>query len=182
MNGSPVICDFGLASCAEVVNEPKSLSVARAGNARWMAPELQFEVNAISNERSDIWAFGMFGIEVRHQLFEDIKWIDSYYILLFRSWRDSFRSPNFLPVPWSSYQLHRASFLHAPCTLNALMCFGTQSNDAGKRIQRRESVRANFSLLWTHKLDGLLSCDVDSCLRAVLLLRRNPDIYTSKWH
>ena len=54
-----MISDFGLASSEDMENEQTSLSIQRAGNARWKAPELIEEECAKRTKESDMWAFGM---------------------------------------------------------------------------------------------------------------------------
>ncbi|KAL5521152.1 hypothetical protein ACEPAG_9074 [Sanghuangporus baumii] len=62
--GIPLISDFGLTENDELLDEQPSISIQRAGNARWKAPELLEDEGAKRTQKSDIWAFGMFVIEI----------------------------------------------------------------------------------------------------------------------
>ncbi|KAL5504910.1 hypothetical protein ACEPAH_7573 [Sanghuangporus vaninii] len=62
--GIPLISDFGLAANDELLDEQPSTSIQRAGNSRWKAPELLEDEVAKRTQKSDMWAFGMFAIEI----------------------------------------------------------------------------------------------------------------------
>ncbi|KAL5532262.1 hypothetical protein ACEPAF_5831 [Sanghuangporus sanghuang] len=62
--GTPLISDFGLTANDELLDEQPSTSIQRAGNARWKAPELLEDEFAKRTQKSDMWAFGMFVIEI----------------------------------------------------------------------------------------------------------------------
>lgn len=62
--------DFGLASCPEFDLVENSRSIQEAGNAQWMSIELLYSRGDLgtlikTTKKSDMWALGMFAIEVR---------------------------------------------------------------------------------------------------------------------
>ncbi|KAI5118300.1 hypothetical protein M0805_003819 [Coniferiporia weirii] len=63
--GKPIICDFGLARVSdEHERHEVSRSLQGAGNVRWKAIELLEGPDDKATKESDMWAFGMFSIEV----------------------------------------------------------------------------------------------------------------------
>lgn len=67
-----MISDFGLSNMATTDQFETSYTIQMAGNPRWLAPEVMCERRPITKmtKETDIWAFGMFSIEVSFMLFQ----------------------------------------------------------------------------------------------------------------
>ena len=63
-----VLIDFGLSTVLAEEHPEITSSVAKAGNPRWMAPELFMGETSVS-VASDVWALGMVLLEVRSHLY-----------------------------------------------------------------------------------------------------------------
>ena len=64
-DGSPKIGDFGLASSGCLGSDVTYSFMER--NPQWASRELVFKEEVIATYASDVWAFGMFMIEVKLQ-------------------------------------------------------------------------------------------------------------------
>ncbi len=79
-DGTPLLCDFGLAKICEPPDENErivSTTVRRAGTVRYMSVELHMS-EAPGSEvtmASDMWAFGMFCVEVCSSSFHITLWL-----------------------------------------------------------------------------------------------------------
>lgn len=60
----PVFIDFGLSGVIESLSSEVTSSLARAGNPRWMAPEVQKDGQGARSIRSDVYAFAGLCLEV----------------------------------------------------------------------------------------------------------------------
>ncbi|THH03006.1 hypothetical protein EW145_g6610 [Phellinidium pouzarii] len=71
--GVPMLIDFGISHLSQATSTVDMPTSAKKGSFRWMSPELlspqDDEIDEIHTKESDIWAFGMTGLEVLTKTF-----------------------------------------------------------------------------------------------------------------